>query len=213
MKNEANIMIGFTVPNKTTRVMLFAVVAMAGFFTASLHAAETAKPAAAEVAADDDNWQVPVTLNKDGWMIYHNPRFGCVLPVPAGMKPLRPPDNGDGQAFVSADGKVTLIACGGFNVDNTGDIAERWKNALAEPDRTITYKRKTDAWFVISGVCKDGTGFYEKYTANKNYFALWTMTYPQAEEKKYAAWVERIAKGYEARLGKGGDTLPEESAK
>ncbi len=158
-------------------------------------------------AEEEENWQVPVTLGKDGWMIYENGRFGSVIPVPPGMMALRPPDNGGGQAFVSANGKVRLTVYGSFNVDDFGNLEARWKADLAEEGRTITYKRKTESWYVISGVMKDGTGFYERYTADSKYTAGWQMSYPQAEEKKYSPWIERIAKGYEPRLGKGDDRL------
>jgi hypothetical protein len=158
--------------------------------------------------AKEEKWQVPLTPGKDGWMVYKNVRFGSVLPVPPGMVAQRPPDNGGGQSFTTADGKVTLLVFGSFNVDGNGDLDARWKDALAEPDRTITYKRKAEGWYVISGVNKDGTGFYERYDANSKYCAGWEMTYPQELEKKYAPWIERIAKGYEPRLGKGEDTVP-----
>ena len=160
-----------------------------------------------------ESWQAPVTLGSDGWMLYENPRFGFALPVPPGMKALRPPDNGDGQAFATLDDKVRLAGWGSFNVDNLGDVDTRWKEELAEEDRTITYKKKTANWCVVSGVNKDGTGFYTRYTADKNHCAGWTITYPQPDEKKYQAWVERIAKGYEPRLGKGDDTIVEEEKK
>ena len=39
------------------------------------------------------------------------------------------------------------------------------------------------------------------------------MTYPQAEEKKYAAWIERIAKDYAPRLGKGADGIVDDAKK
>lgn len=171
---------------------------------------EKKKPAAEGDVEEVEEWQIPVTLGKDGWMMYENPRFGFVLPVPPGMKTLRPPDNGDGQAFSSMDGKVELTGWGSFNVENAALVDARYKDALAEEGRTITYKRKTDDWYVVSGVNKNGTGFYEKYTADKNYASGWVMTYPQAEAKKYAAWIERIAKGYEPRFGKGHDSLEEE---
>ncbi|RBP42680.1 hypothetical protein DES53_106389 [Roseimicrobium gellanilyticum] len=161
----------------------------------------------ASIQAEEEKWDVPLEADKDGWKIYRNARFGMVLPVPPGLTPTRPPDNGDGQAFKSADGKVTLLVYGSFNIDGLGDVAARWKTALAAPDRTITYKRKTEEWYVVSGVTKDGIGFYERYTANSKYCSGWEMTYPQSEEKKYSTWIERIAKGYEARLGKGVDTL------
>lgn len=163
-----------------------------------------------ETAAEEtEAWQVPVTLGQDGWMLYENPRFGSLIPVPPGMVALRPPDNGDGQAFQSPDGQVRLIVYGSFNVDHFGDVETRWKADLAEPGRTLTYKRKTETWYVLSGVIEDGSGtaFYERYTANAQYCSGWKITYPQAQEKKYSAWVERIAKGYQPRLGQGEDTL------
>lgn len=153
----------------------------------------------------EENWQVPVTLGKDGWMLYHNERFGGILPVPPGMTPTRPPDNGDGQRFVSTDGKVTLLMYGAFNVEGNGDLEPRWRESLAEPGRTITYKVRKAGWYVISGVMQDGTGFYERYTADARHAAGWSITYPQSDEKKYAPWIERIAKGHVPNLGKGYD--------
>lgn len=162
-------------------------------------------------AGEAGDWQIPVTLGSDGWLVYENPRFGFVLPVPPGMKTLRPPDNGDGQAFASLDGKVKLSGWGSFNVEDAAGVETRYRDALAEPGRTITYKRKTAEWYVLSGVTKDGTGFYEKYTANKSYASGWIITYPQSEEKKYTAWIDRIAKGYAPRFGKGHDALDEDA--
>ena len=154
---------------------------------------------------EEEAWQIPVTVGNDGWLFYTNGRFGVAFPVPPGMKALRPPDNGGGQAFATADGKVTLTGGGSFNVDDMGSIENRWKDSLAEPNRTITYKVKKANWYVISGVTKAGLGFYERYDANDKYCAGWSMTYPQVDDKKYAPWIERIAKGYEPRFGKGHD--------
>ena len=158
-------------------------------------------------AADDQEeaWQVPVSVGKDGWLLYANARFGFVIPVPPGMKALRPPDNGGGQAFESADGKVKLTSFGSHNVDHMGDVEAAWKQELAAENRKITYRKKSDGWYVVSGTGSDGTGFYTRYDANATHSAGWTITYPQAEEKRYTAWIERIAKGFQARLGKGAD--------
>lgn len=140
-------------------------------------------------------------------MFYRNARFGFVLPVPPGMKALRPPDNGGGQAFETLNGKVKLVSWASFNVDGLGDVQRRWEEELAGSERTINYKRKTASWYVVSGVLEDGTGFYTRYTADKSHACGWSITYPQNEEKKYAAWVERIAKEHEARLGQGVDRV------
>ncbi len=152
-----------------------------------------------------DRWSVPVELGADGWLAYRNARFGFVLPIPPGMKALRPPDNGGGQAFESLDGNVKLLSWASFNVDGLGDVERRWAEEMAEGKRTITYKRKTASWYVVSGVLENGTGFYTRYTADKSYACGWSIAYPQKEEKKFATWVERIAKEYEARLGEGAD--------
>lgn len=160
-------------------------------------------------AQNEEKEKAPLATGKDEWTTYRNPRFGMVLPVPPGMIAQRPPDNGGGQAFRSADGKAELIVWGSFNVDHLGDITARWKTALLEPGRTITYKRQTEKWFVISGTRKDGTAFYERYDADKNHCAGWLITYPQAEEKTYSALIDRIAKGYKANLGKGEDHIVE----
>ncbi|HWB05648.1 MAG TPA: hypothetical protein VG796_21695 [Verrucomicrobiales bacterium] len=156
----------------------------------------------------EEAWQVPVLLGKDGWMTYQNPRFGFSLPVPPGMKTERPPDNGGGQSFVSADGKFKVAGWGHFNADEaTMSVDAAFKSELAIPGRTISYKRKADGWYVVSGVNRDGTGFYTKYAADTKHVAGFSITYPQADEKKYQAWIERIAKAWQARLGKGEDTL------
>ena len=158
-------------------------------------------------AEEEDEWRVPVTLGADGWMYYENARFGTAFPVPPGMKALRPPDNGGGQAFASIDGKITLTGGGSFNVNEDPTIESSWKYAVKVPDRTITYQVKKDNWYVISGTTKDGKGFYEKFIINKKYQAGWSMTYPLADEKKCSLWIERIAKGFDPRFGKGHDRV------
>lgn len=162
-------------------------------------------------AADsDESWKVRVLLGNDGWMLYENPRFGFALPVPPAMKAERPPDNGGGQIFISADG-MRLAAWAHFNTDGAASVEAEWKNELAVKNRTITYKRKTDGWYVVSGVNQDGTGFYTKYFADAQYFAYFSILYPQADEKKYQPVIERIAKDFQPRLGKGADRTSEDS--
>ena len=148
-----------------------------------------------------------VKAGADGWQTYENARFGFILPVPPGLKADRAPDNGGGQRFFSTKGGVDLVSWGSFNVDGLGDVAAVWESELATPGRKITYKVKKTNWFVISGVTEKGVGFYTRYEADRHHCAGWTLTYPQAEEKTYAAWVERIARGWQARLGQGEDRI------
>jgi hypothetical protein len=73
-----------------------------------------------------DHWTVPVELGADGWLSYRNPRFGFILPVPPGMKALRPPENGGGQSFTTMDGKVRVAGWSSFNVEGSGDVDRLW---------------------------------------------------------------------------------------
>lgn len=148
-------------------------------------------------------------LGQDAWKRYENPRFGFVIPVPRDLRPERPPDNGGGQAWSSRDGRIRLVAWGSFNVDGFDNVEARWKEELAFEGRTVTYQRKTADWFVVSGIEADGSHFYLRHNADAKYAAGWRITYPAAEDKRVSAWIERIAKGYEARLGQGGDRIVE----
>ena len=99
-------------------VLIYTIVAIAGGLAISALGQEksrgkgkpsaVAKAPAESAEAAEEDWNIPVTLGKDGWMIYENPRFGFSLPVPPNMKTTRPPDNGGDQQFISLDDKVSL---------------------------------------------------------------------------------------------------------
>ena len=55
-------------------VLLFTLATGIGFFP--VIAADDKNKAPASAAAAEEAWQVPVTLGKDGWLLYENPRFG-----------------------------------------------------------------------------------------------------------------------------------------
>ena len=155
----------------------------------------------------DDTPMVSVEVGDDGWLHYQNSRFGFSISVPPGMTALRPPENGSGQEFRSLDGKVKVLVYGHFNLDGFGSVEESRKRELIEGERTITYKRKKANWYVVSGVYDNGTGFYQRYDANENHYAGRLITYPQAEEKKYSPWIERMAKSFKPNFGKGLDSI------
>lgn len=142
-----------------------------------------------------------------GWGRYQNARFGFVIPVPPGLQGGREPDNGGGQAWSSADGRINLVAWGSFNVDQMSDITPRYGEELSVPERKFTYKQRSDSWFVVSGIEEDGTHFYIRHDADANHAAGWQITYPASADAQVSAWIETIAKGWQARLGKGADRI------
>lgn len=131
------------------------------------------------------------------WKEYVNGRFGFKIPYPASLVPQREPDNGGGRRFVSKDGKVELVAHAHYIGLNEGDsFDDRWNEALKEYGKSVTYKRKTATWFVISGVLPDGTEYYEKLHVQKHNYAAFKLTYPHAATAVYSPWVEKIAKEF-----------------
>ena len=131
------------------------------------------------------------------WRKYTNGRFGFVLSYPATLVASREPDNGAGREFHTKDEAFSVCAQAHFlRVDDGDTLEERWNEELATPDVTITYKRKADTWYVVSGVTKEGTEYYHKlYTKGSNWVAL-DMTYPRAQKAKYDKWVAQIAKRF-----------------
>ncbi len=146
--------------------------------------------------------RVPVQLQSDGWMIYRNPRFGFLLPVPPGLGSVAPPTNGDGQAFTSADGLITLTGSGWRNEDGYR-LEESWISETEVAGRTITYQRKEKDWYVISGVKSNGDAFYSRFISDEHYIAQWSIAYPFSQEKMVIPWIERISRDYDPRLGTG----------
>lgn len=86
------------------------------------------------------------------WETYVNSRFGFSVDIPAGfLLPLPPPPNGDGLGFENAERTVAASVFGAMNaLELTFD--EYYQGALDDPQLgRVTYKRKTDRWFVLSG--------------------------------------------------------------
>jgi hypothetical protein len=86
------------------------------------------------------------------WRPYVNERFGYSIDIPAGfLYPLPPPENGDGLAFESADGQVSVSVFGSNNALQWS-FDDYFRAALARGDLgRVTYQRKTENWFVLSG--------------------------------------------------------------
>ena len=129
------------------------------------------------------------------WKKYENARFGFVLHYPANLIGKPEAMNGGGREFHSPDGEFSVAAFAHFFVPDSGDTFDkRWQEELATPDVTITYKKKTPNWYVVSGVARDGTEYYHKLYRKGANWAAFHITYPHAKNKKYDPWVEQVAK-------------------
>jgi hypothetical protein len=110
------------------------------------------------------------------WRPYVNERFGYSIDIPAGfLYPLPPPENGDGLAFESADGQVSVAVFGSNNA-LAWSFDDYLQAALAREDLgRVTYQRKTEGWYVLSGYrpapTSNWTGeviFYERVAIDRS---------------------------------------------
>jgi hypothetical protein len=139
----------------------------------------------------------PTARAEEAWKSYTNARFGFLLKHPPGLIASRAPDNGGGQEFHTRNKEFSVAAFAHFLLAENGDSLDKeWADELKELGDTVTYKKKTKDWCVISGVTKDGTEYYHKFFASGSNYAGFQITYPHAKNKQYDPWVERIAKDF-----------------
>ncbi|MCI4677638.1 hypothetical protein K9U39_03065 [Rhodoblastus acidophilus] len=137
------------------------------------------------------------------WRLYHNSRFGATADYPADWKVEPAPENNDGRAFTSSDGRARLTISGIFALE--GREEEFAEKARPLEGETVTYTARKGDWIVVSGL-RGGKIFYRKAIlscGNKVWNDL-DIEYPKAEKAKYDAVVAHLADSL--RPGSGYDT-------
>lgn len=144
---------------------------------------------------------------ESGFKDYTNGRFGFKISYPATLIASADPTNGGGREFHSKDKEFSLATFAHFL--NGATLDSMWNDELKELGSTVTYKKKGENWFVISGV-KDGTEFYHKTYVQEGNFASFHITYPHAKAKQYDPVVEKIAKTFVPFLKGDFDRAPKQ---
>ncbi|MGH6610412.1 MAG: PASTA domain-containing protein, partial [Burkholderiaceae bacterium] len=76
-------------------------------------------------------------------------------------------------------------------------VQSAWQQRLKEYGQSVTYKRKADGWFVVSGV-EDGKTYYRKHFVSPQRTAEFVITYPKSRASVYDPWVIEIEKSFVA---------------
>src|SRR5438132_6982339 len=128
---------------------------------------------------------------------YVNEQFGFVLRYPSDLVPGTTRSDGSGQEFHTPNGEFKVFA---FAVPTGGNprqvIARSFANERKMFGDAVSYKRKGDTWFVVSGVNKAGLEFYSKAYANSSAMTLLRITYPHSQNSIYDPWVTLIEKNF-----------------
>lgn len=153
------------------------------------------------------------------WATYANPRFGTTADYPAGLFTVLdpPPENGDGQGFRTADGRAKLSIYGAWNVQR--DTPQTYvTNYVDMTGASVTYKRVTDRFYVISGK-REGNIFYDRCnfsTDPEGIINCFSINYPEHEKAAWERIVSRLSSSLRAeqvtRLGDAGEEPPDLNA-
>jgi hypothetical protein len=139
------------------------------------------------------------------WRTYRNARFGTTIDYPDTFRPGRPPDNGGGLGFSSADG-ASFSVWGSHNaLDHDLKGLEDFIREDRDKGERMTYDARGTNWFVIAGT-RGETIFYERYILSHNGTIVngFTIVYPSRLKAPYDPVVTRMSRSF--RAGRGADT-------
>jgi hypothetical protein len=159
------------------------------------------------MAADSAGAPTPAPIQAatvSDYETYSNGRFGFSIDFPRKLLiPQGVADNGDGQTFISHDGKTRLAVWGSNNSADPSEPADTPKTAYAkalkainkEGKRQLTLKLQKDNWFVLSGF-EGANIFYRKVYFIKNQFIHFEISYPTAQREQWDAVAAKLAKSF-----------------
>ena len=136
------------------------------------------------------------TIKELTYETYTNGRYGFSIDHPTNLIAGIPPTNGDGLAFKSSDGTVSITASGINNVLN--ETAESLYNKdLSNLKVDPGYKSLLKNAYVISW--EDNGVVYYQYRAvggNNGSIQGFTIKYPKSQESTYSPMVDRVYKSF-----------------
>ena len=131
-------------------------------------------------------------LDERGWKTYQDNRYTFKYPADLMTTAHR---NGVVELH-SPDREFRMHASARINSEKD-TVQSAWQQRLKEHGRSVTYKRKADGWFVVSGV-EGGTTYYRKHFVSPERTAELVITYPKSRALVYDRWVTEIEKSFVA---------------
>jgi Superinfection immunity protein len=132
------------------------------------------------------------SLNQD-FQTYTNGRYGFRVDYPDSFTPQRPPENGDGLALKSEDGRATLVVSGMNNAGFT--LKDEYDRSIREAQGQIGFNKMGGSWFVVTWTDGDNLVYTKKFVgpSSQNSF---TITFPADQQPQYDSIVTKIEKSF-----------------
>jgi hypothetical protein len=139
-----------------------------------------------------------VSNAQDKYSIYSNGRFSYSISYPKGLLiPQGEADNGDGQKFLSRDGRAEMIVYGSNNALNQS-LRDLYNEQLREGEderSKKTYKVLRNNWFVVSGR-EDDRVFYRKTIFKGGVFKTFSIEYDNSLADVFDKVTKRVAASF-----------------
>ncbi len=127
---------------------------------------------------------------------YTNHKYGYVIAWPKQyLTPQGESDAGDGQAFTSKDGRISLAVWAIYNDVLEQTLPEAYQQALDEPNQAVTYKHLGKDFFVVSGH-KNGKIFYRKTALSNDVQASFEFEYDSTMQNVMGPFIKDIAASF-----------------
>lgn len=131
-----------------------------------------------------------------GFNQYCNARFGFCISYPNTFKGQGESENGDGQEFISADGKCSLLVYRDYREAFYESEAEcktqsYFSDITSDETKQVTYKKKAENFYVVSGY-QGSMIFYQKTIFTEQGMMTAIFTYPTAQKAKYDSYCSKL---------------------
>lgn len=139
---------------------------------------------------------IPLSAEEEEqWKTCSTPKTQYILQFPASLIHSTAPA-ATGCAYQTADGEFNVEAVVQPEPSAEETLDQRMEKEMELLGQTVTYKKKGETWFVLSGVTSDGTEYYRKLFTNGAQWVTLRITYPHVRNKKYDKWVTRMEKTF-----------------
>lgn len=152
---------------------------------------------------------VPTPLMAESWRTYRNPRFGTTIEYPDRFRPGRPPENGDGLSFTSADGAAFSVWGSHNSLEHDLSGLESFARENLSKDQRIAYEARGANWFVLSGSQGNKT-FYQRNLLSHHQRIVngFEISYPSRLNVPYDPIVRRMSRSLRAGRGMNTERSP-----
>ncbi len=135
-------------------------------------------------------------LAQTSYYQYCNARFNFCIEYPNTFKGQGESDNGDGQEFISPDGKAYLLVFrDGREVMYESDSECKNQSFLtdvtSDETKKVTYKKMGDRFYVVSGY-QGSSIFYQKTIFTNEGMVTAIFTYPTSQKVKYDSYCVKV---------------------